>query len=188
MGLTYFKRFRMEIGLRSWRGLPVWARSVWDDAYELVAWTEGLLDSHAEAKYHSFRNELDANVFPCLGDFDGCRRLMTEISQRTNFVPGATWLARFRGDGACEECGTVQGVSDQGDFGAIQNLGVTSSHRGRGLGTRLLAESLTGFREAGLTRAYLEVTARNDGAIRLYQRFGFRTVKTLYKAADVAVV
>ena len=37
--------------------------------------------------------------------------------------------------------------------------------------------SLQGFRDSGVERVYLEVTAENQGAIRLYERLGFRTVK-----------
>jgi ribosomal protein S18 acetylase RimI-like enzyme len=49
-----------------------------------------------------------------------------------------------------------------------------------------MLKSLQGFRDAGLERAYLEVTAQNTAAFRLYLRLGFRKVKTVYKAADVA--
>ena len=49
----------------------------------------------------------------------------------------------------------------------------------------LLLQALDGFRSVGLERAGLEVTAQNDGAVRLYQRLGFRRRKTLYKAVDV---
>ena len=79
----------------------------------------------------------------------------------------------------------MQGVRDSG-FGAIQNLGITVPHRGRGLGTHLLHRGLLGFQQAGLQKAYLEVTAQNPGAVKLYHRLGFRRVKTVYKAADVA--
>ena len=34
---------------------------------------------------------------------------------------------------------------------------------------------------AGLRRAYLEVTARNEPAIRLYRQIGFRATRTIYK-------
>ena len=37
-----------------------------------------------------------------------------------------------------------------------------------------------------LGRAFLEVTAQNDGAVRLYRRLGFRRRKTLYKAVETA--
>ena len=49
-------------------------------------------------------------------------------------------------------------------------------------------QALTGFRQRGLRRATLEVTAQNVGAIRLYQRLGFRKIKTVYKAAELACV
>ena len=95
-----------------------------------VPWDESLLDQHAEVKYRSFLGEIDAYVFPCLGDRYGCRRLMSEIRRKPGFLPGATWLI------ACPEgyVGTVQGVMDQGSIGAIQNVGVIPSYRGLGLG------------------------------------------------------
>jgi hypothetical protein len=77
-------------------------------------------------------------------------------------------------------CGTVQGLRDRW-FGAIQNLGVVAEQRGKGLGTLLLLKALHGFVRAGLSKAYLEVTARNESALRLYRRLGFRSTRTIYK-------
>ena len=85
-----------------------------------------------------------------------------------------------------EYCGTIQGLCDRQGYGAVQNLGVTPLHRSQGLGTVLLGQALAGFRAAGLRRAYLEVTAQNTGAIRLYTALGFRRVRTVYKAVEVA--
>lgn len=183
MALTYFKRFRMEIELTRWPLDPPPAPA----GYWLQAWQESLLEAHAEVKFHSFRQELDANVFPCLGDRDGCRRLMLEISRRHGFLGQATWLIQSpSADPATPiACGTIQGIEDTYGFGSIQNLGIVPEHRGRGLGTILLSCALTGFRLAGLRHAFLEVTAQNVGAIRLYQRLGFRKVRTVYKAAEV---
>jgi ribosomal protein S18 acetylase RimI-like enzyme len=182
MDLAYFKRYRMEINLLG-RGLtPPAVRQ----QYRFLPWTPSLLDGFAEAKYRSFRGEIDANVFPCLGELDGCRRLMTEIARKPGFLPEATWLLTYvpTGRGRTECCGTVQGVRDRAGLGAIQNLGISPEHRGAGLGTTLLYHALQGFRHAGLSRVYLEVTAQNEGAIRLYQRIGFVTVKTVYKAVE----
>jgi GNAT superfamily N-acetyltransferase len=184
MSLTYFKRFRMEIDLN--RFCAVVPRL--DDGYRLVGWDAALLSAHAEAKYMSFRAEIDANVFPCLGEYDGCARLMREISRRDGFVPEATWLIvhESRDESQLTWCGTVQGVRDSCGMGAIQNLGVVPEHRGHGLGTHLLLAALSGFRCTGLTRAFLEVTAQNEGAIRLYRRIGFHKARTVYKAVEVA--
>ncbi|HEX3869965.1 MAG TPA: GNAT family N-acetyltransferase [Pirellulales bacterium] len=187
MGLTYFKRYRMEIDLAR---IPV--SSALPVGYRLFAWDSRFIASHAEAKCQSFRTEIDANVFPCLGEYDGCLRLMTEISRKDGFLPGATWLLMHEGfepghsgQSTWEPCGTVQGIRDRSGLGAIQNLGVAPEHRGRGLGSVLLIHALEGFRQAGLRRAFLEVTAQNDGAVRLYRRLGFAKVRTVYKAVEL---
>jgi GNAT superfamily N-acetyltransferase len=183
MDLTYFKRFRMEINLAGRDLTPRPTRP----GYRILAWDPRLLDAFTEAKYQSFRGEIDANVFPCLADRDGCRRLMNEIIRKPGFLPEATWLLTFARSawGRTECCGTVQGVRDRTNgMGSIQNLGVAPAHRDCGLGTILLLHALQGFRRAGLTRVYLEVTAENEGAIRLYRRVGFVTVKTVYKAVE----
>lgn len=175
MAITYYKRFRMEIDLDRAITAAVLPRPfVW------VPWEEALLEQHAEVKFRSFMGEVDAYVFPCLGDRYGCRRLMSEIRRKAGFLPEATWMI------ACPEgyVGTVQGVRDHGAIGAIQNVGVIPSYRGLGLGRALVRRALAGFYQAGLHRAYLEVTAENAAAVRLYREVGFRRAKTLYKAVD----
>jgi ribosomal protein S18 acetylase RimI-like enzyme len=113
---------------------------------------------------------------------------MGEISRRQGFLKGATWLIEYNGEERrCEYCGTIQGVSESDGLGSIQNVGVTPEHRGFGLGTVLVVCALKGFRQAGLERVRLEVTAENTGAIRLYQRLGFRSIRTVYKPVEVAV-
>jgi ribosomal protein S18 acetylase RimI-like enzyme len=173
MSITYYKRFRMEIELG--RAIPV---RVLPQGFAWVSWDESLLDAHAEVKYRSFVGEIDAGVFPCLGDPYGCQRLMCEIRRKPGFLPSATWLI------SCPEgyVGTIQGVMDHGPIGAIQNVGVIPSYRGIGLGRALVSHALAGFAQAGLERAYLEVTAENAAAVQLYRDVGFRRSKTLYKA------
>ncbi len=179
MSVTYFKRFKMEIDLYDVPPIPPLP-----PGFYWVAWDPSLVALHAEVKYHSFHEEIDASVFPSLSNRHGCHYLMNDISRRPGFVPEATWLlAEPRG-----YCGTVQGVRERYGMGAIQNLGVIPSHRGRGLGTALLLKALHGFRQVGLGRAFLEVTAQNEAAVRLYRRIGFRCRKTLYKAVGGAGV
>jgi len=62
--------------------------------------------------------------------------------------------------------------------------GVVAAYRRDGLGTNLLLRSLAGFRRAGVRRVWLEVTAQNNRAIRLYRRAGFTTTKVVYKTAE----
>lgn len=185
MGWTYFKRYRMEIDLRD-RTLqepPV------PEGYSFVEWHDDLLDIHARVKHLSFRDEIDANVFPCFLDEMSCRRLMLAIVRKPGFLPEATWLAVYHGTGTFpgkpEYCGTIQGILDpQTQVGSIQNVGVTPAHRNRGIGRGLLYRALKGFQDAGAHRAFLEVTAENVGAIRLYQEVGFVITQTVYKVAE----
>jgi ribosomal protein S18 acetylase RimI-like enzyme len=109
--------------------------------------------------------------------------LMTDITRKPGFQPGATWLAAYSPPGSIspEYCCTIQGIRDKSGLGAIQNVGITAPHRGRGLGTCLIIRCLEGFRRAGLFLAHLEVTSQNQRAIELYRRLGFVTVKTIYK-------
>jgi ribosomal protein S18 acetylase RimI-like enzyme len=177
----YFKRYRMEIVLAGRDLVPPRA----PDGYRFEPWTPAMLEAFAEAKYLSFHGEIDANVFPCLGEMEGCRRLMREITRKPGFLPETTWLLTYaRSARQREFCGTVQGIRDGSGLGAIQNVGITPEHRNRGLGSILLCYALLGFRQAGINRVYLEVTSQNDGAIRLYRRLGFVTLKTVYKAVE----
>jgi ribosomal protein S18 acetylase RimI-like enzyme len=182
VSVSYFKRFRMEIDLRGLRLVPISVPA----GYRLIAWQPDRLGEHAEAKYHSFRHEIDADVFSCLSDLEGCHRLMQEISLKDGFLPEATWLAAFRSGDELEYCGTIQGIRATPKYGAIQNVGITPGHRGRGVGTALIHAALVGFQQVGLPRAYLEVTAQNERAVRLYKRLGFRRTKTLFKAVELA--
>ena len=129
MGLTYFKRFRMEYDLSE----PMPESGVVPEGYQLLPFSEDLVREHATAKYVSFRNELDTNVFPCLGRRDGCLRLMREIVSRAGFVPDATWLLRFRDRevGRSIPVGTIQGLQAEG-WGAISE----SRYRGAASGPR----------------------------------------------------
>ncbi len=88
--------------------------------YEFVPWNTSQLDRHAKTKFLSFRHEMDSEVFPCLGSFDGCRRLMEEIAGLRNFLSSATWLIRPAGSGAGQQpdCGTIQGLANGRDAGS----------------------------------------------------------------------
>lgn len=231
MTVNYFKRFRMEVSLHP----ELFPAPDPPPGYRLVPWHPELIPQHAQVKYRSFRNEIDSQVFPCLGELPGCQRLMEDIAAKPGFVPRATWLAvcdsyhtpatfRYTRDAryvdsvpsnnahpnnahlevfservlvsrgssssdsvtTVEYCGTIQGIGDDQSCGCIQNLGVIPGHRGAGLGRSLLLKALEGFWQAGYPLASLEVTAQNVLALDLYRKLGFRRVKTVYKAVEVA--
>ena len=184
MSVVYFKRSKMELQLDRLEiaGLPECAEGV-----RMLPWSKRLLNRHSEVKWQSFREEIDAHVFPCLGDLEGCRQLMREISNRKDFAPQATWLACRVSDfsSSPQPCGTIQGLLATADTGAIQNLGVHPECRGLGIGKALLVQSLIGFRAAGCKTVQLEVTVQNSSAIKLYEQLGFEHKETLFKISDL---
>ena len=176
LAVSYFKRYKMEADLRDL--LP----PALPPGFRWLPWDETVLPVHADVLYDSFHQEIDAVIFPSLGEPHGCVTLMNVVSRRLNFLPRATWAVTGPGG----PCGAIQGLHERGGVGAIQNVGVAPMWRGRGLGEALVLQALHGFRRAGLGRALLEVTAQNEGAQRLYRRLGFRRIKTLYKAVPEA--
>ncbi len=184
MPVVYFKRDKMQINLdQADLGIELTQSEI-----QYLPWSEKTVGSHSLATWESFRFEMDATVFPCLGDRDGCKQLMRDLMQRSNFVPEATWLALSVASGVPDSpVGTIQGLQIDSQLGAIQNIGVVPAFRGNGIGKRLLVLALKGFRDIGCKRVNLEVTSHNLGAIRLYESIGFRTVETVFKVGNVPV-
>ena len=183
MVYTYFKRYRMMIDTAELDPLEDAAAS----DVTMLMWRDDLVRAHARVKFEAFRHEIDATVFPCLGQADGCSKLMYDIRRRDNFVPEATYLAAIRSTTTAIPIpvGTIQGLRPNAIEGAIQNIGILPQYRGRGIGQLLLLHSLHGFAAAGCQQVSLEVTTQNAAAIRMYERFGFRRTETVYKLADV---
>jgi len=70
-------------------------------------------------------------------------------------------------------------------YGYVADLVVASEERGSGIGTRLLVEAERLTRERGLGRLAIGVLGGNDGAARLYRRFGFQPYAAeLFKTLD----
>ena len=184
MGTTYFRRFRMDIDLTR-VSLP---QPELPEDYRWLPWQTRLLQRHSLTKYNCFRSEIDSQVFPSLGDYMGCWRLMREITRQRSFLASATWLLTYAPPRLTErewmDCGTIQGLKQSVQTGAIQNVGITPVHRGLGLGRALVLKALWGFRQARVQRVYLEVTADNEPAVNLYYSLGFQLVRTMYRSAE----
>jgi ribosomal protein S18 acetylase RimI-like enzyme len=59
-------------------------------------------------------------------------------------------------------------------IGEIESLAVLPEHRGRGLGSALLDRLERALRDQGVTDIVIGVLPGNDGAVRMYERRGYR--------------
>lgn len=58
----------------------------------------------------------------------------------------------------------------------VSDLWMQPEWQGRGIGRALLVDALERIRGAGFAKARIHTHANNDGAIRLYERCGFRII------------
>lgn len=75
--------------------------------------------------------------------------------------------------------GTVIGFLNAGfvlDEGAVNNIAVLPSYRGRGVGQALLERTIARCKAQGITSLMLEVRKSNEAALHLYRKLDFVTV------------
>ena len=183
MARRYFKRYRMEYDLE--RQEP--AAAVLPPGFGWVDWNDCELTDHAVVNFRAFQGGIDAEVFPSLASFDGCHRLMQMIGSRVDLVPRATWLIVSQASTALGPIavGSIQTVSPVQGRAAVQNIGIVPEFRGCGLGKALIRQALIGMRSQGFRTATLEVTARNQTAVAIYERLGFRRTRTSYRFTKI---
>jgi RimJ/RimL family protein N-acetyltransferase len=67
---------------------------------------------------------------------------------------------------------------------AYLTVSVRQSERGRGIGTKLITHAEAFARERGARRLELDVFAKNEGALRLYEKLGFEHEGRRRQAVD----
>jgi ribosomal protein S18 acetylase RimI-like enzyme len=91
------------------------------------------------------------------------------------------WQVAWDGDVVAGMVRPFINASENERFGVrrgwCENISTAAAWRGRGVASALIGRALGALREQGMTEAALGVDAQNEtGALRLYQRMGFREV------------
>ena len=93
---------------------------------------------------------------------------------------GRVWVARGENG---EVLGHLQVVAaDDGSAWEVKNTAVTAEARGRGIGRQMLERAVDEARAAGVPRVVLATAAADVGALRFYQRCGFRMTRVVQDA------
>jgi ribosomal protein S18 acetylase RimI-like enzyme len=107
-------------------------------------------------------------------------RLADDAEQRiAAYLPlGRIWVARD----AAALVGHAQAVPHGAGVWEVTNIAVAEEHHGQGIGRALLARVAEEARAAGVTRIELATAAADTGAIRFYQRCGYRLLRVVRDA------
>ena len=81
----------------------------------------------------------------------------------------SVFLAAFQEDTLCGFI-AARTVLDEAE---VYNVAVSPAFRRRGVASGLLRSLTELLRDRNVTRVYLEVRARNEGAVKLYEKHGF---------------
>jgi ribosomal protein S18 acetylase RimI-like enzyme len=139
-------------------------------------------DQHQDAAAHliaaAYEGHVDSRINDQYRTPDGARRFLHNIVQ----FPGCGSFYRPASYSAFEPsrgllCGVSLSSLVSQECGHITQICVSPDVKGTGIGYELLRQSLLALRDLGCRSATLTVTAANDGAVALYERLGFRTVR-----------
>jgi len=179
-GGRFLKRYRMECPVQSAKNGP----ADLPKGYSWEKWTPEISHLHGLVLHQSFKGEKDSQLFLSFTTLAGCENLLKEMGQRTDFLPEATWLIL----GPDGPCATLQSLFQKGNVVSVQNIAVVPEHRGKGLGKALVKKLFQMMHEHQFPMAWLEVTADNERAIRLYESMGFIRTKVLYKELPIPAI
>ena len=169
---TYRRALMLKSGLG---GLPAEAPAI--DAVRYLPWSDGFLQDASALVVTSYRGHVDSRINDQYSSLAGARRGLEQSTRQLRsgrFFPPAGIVVRQSGSSALIGLCLGSLVSDA--VGHVSQLCVSPSSCGRGLGSELLRRAVRAFAGAGCEAVSLTVTASNSGAIRLYERHGFRTI------------
>jgi ribosomal protein S18 acetylase RimI-like enzyme len=141
-------------------------------------WSGQYHDGAAQVIADAYSGHVDSRVNDQYRSAAGARRFLFNIVQfpgcGTFFQP-ASYAAFDAITGRL--CGISLASMVAPACGHITQICVSSAVRGKGVGHELLRRSLMTLKEADCRGVCLTVTAANEGAVALYERVGFRTIR-----------
>ena len=141
----------------------------------MLGWRDGEMARAAQLIVAAYRAHPDSRINDQYHSTQGAQRFLHNIVRYPGcgvFVPEASFVAVDALSGAL--AGMVLSSQISAECGHITQICVAPEYRRRGLAEWLMRAAIETLASTGLRRLTLTVTASNEGAVRLYEREGFR--------------
>jgi ribosomal protein S18 acetylase RimI-like enzyme len=172
--VSAFERLFMRIDLRE----AVLQESRLRHPIFIERWSDHYQDAGAQLIAAAYRGHVDSQINDQYRSAASARRFLYNIVQYPGcgvFYRPASYAAFDAATGRL--CGISLASVVAPECGHIAQICVSPEVQGTGVGYQLLRQSLTTLRDAQCRSASLTVTAANSGAVSLYERVGFSTLR-----------
>jgi ribosomal protein S18 acetylase RimI-like enzyme len=145
----------------------------------LDRWHDRFFDPCAKLIYLSYANHVDGEINDQYRSRSGALRFLKNIILLPGcgqFVPSASFVLRQAGGD--ELIGAVLTSEVSPGVGHTTQICVLPGYQGHGLGRMLMLIAIDTLRTMKFNELTLTVTADNKTAVRLYEKLGFRTIKS----------
>jgi ribosomal protein S18 acetylase RimI-like enzyme len=151
----------------------------WPEAFHLEPWERRHDRGAAELVYGAYRFHVDARINDQYTSLLGAIRLVENIVHQRGcgeLLPQASFVAVHRPTQKLAGLLAVTAVRPR--TAHIPQIAVAREFQAAGLGTAMMEASFQGLGRRGFEEVSLTVTDLNAGAVRLYERLGFETLRT----------
>lgn len=145
----------------------------------LTRWNDRYFEPCTKLIYLAYANHVDGDINDQYRSRAGALRFLKNIILLPgcgHFVPGASFVLHEAGSD--ELVGAVLTSEVSSGVGHTTQICVLPGYQGHGIGQMLMQTAIDALQSMKFRELTLTVTSENDVAVRLYERLGFRTIRT----------
>jgi ribosomal protein S18 acetylase RimI-like enzyme len=149
----------------------------------LTRWNDRYFESCAKLIFLAYADHVDGEINDQYRSRSGALRFLKNIILLPgcgNFVPGASFV--LHQPGSDDLLGVVLTSEVCPGVGHTTQICVQPGYQGHGIGRTLMLTSADALRSMKFRELTLTVTSDNRSAVQLYERLGFRTIKSFTAA------
>jgi ribosomal protein S18 acetylase RimI-like enzyme len=158
---------------------PVRRTTASPDEFWIAPWEKKYASEAAELLFGAYHNHVDAAINDQYNTLAGATRLLDNIVHYQGcgeYLEQVSKVVIHRP--ARKLAGVLTVTAVRSDTAHIPQIAIARTLQGIGLGTALLEAAFNDLARAGYRQVSLTVTDANVGAVRLYERLGFKTFRT----------